>query len=82
MTQLVTRIDADLATALDDLVSAGVAKSRSDAVRQGLHILIDRHRRRRIGEAIVRGYEAQPQTDAGIAWADTATIRMIIEEPW
>ena len=82
MTQLVTRIDADLAAAVDDLVSAGVVESRSDAVRRGLHILIDRHRRRRIGEAIVRGYEALPQTDAEIAWADAATIRMIAEEPW
>ena len=69
MSQLVTRIDDDLAREVDALVSEGVVESRSDAVRQGLRELVDRHRRRRIGEAIVEGYRRQPQTEEEIGAA-------------
>ncbi len=82
MAQLVTRIDDELAAELDALVSEGVVESRSDAVRRALRALVDRHRRRRIGEAIVEGYRKQPQTEEEIGWADEATVRMIAEEPW
>lgn len=77
-----TRIDEQLARDLDELVSEGVVESRSDAVRQALRELVDRHRRRRIGEAIVEGYLRQPQTDEEVGWSDEAAIRMIKEEPW
>jgi Arc/MetJ-type ribon-helix-helix transcriptional regulator len=80
--QLVTRIDADLARELDALVGEGVVASRSDAVRQALRALIDRHRRRRIAEATVAAYTAQPQTEGEVGWADEAAIRMIEDEPW
>ena len=82
MSQLVTRIDADLARDLDALVADGVVGSRSDAVRTALRELIDRHRRRQIGDAIVEGYRRQPQTEEEIGWAHAATTRMIEEEPW
>lgn len=82
MTQLVTRIDDDLAALIDDLVSAGLVESRSDAVRRGLKILIDRHRRRTTAEAIIAGYRDQPQTEEELGWVDPATVRMIGEEPW
>ena len=82
MSQLVTRIDADLARDIDVLVAEGVVASRSEAVRQALRELIDRHRRRKIGDAIVEGYLRQPQTDEELAWTDEAARRMIEEEPW
>ena len=82
MNQLVTRIDDDLARAIDELVSEGVVDSRSDAVRQGLRALIDRHRRRRIAEADIAAYTAQPQTEEEAEWAYDASVRMIEEEPW
>ena len=82
MSQLVTRIDDDLAQEIDALVAEGVVESRSDAVRQALRALVDRHRRKRIGDAIVEGYRRQPQTEEEIGWADEASIRMIAEEPW
>lgn len=82
MSQLVTRIDDDLAREIDALVSEGVVESRSDAVRQALRELIDRHRRRRIAEATVAAYTAQPQTEEEVGWADEAAIRMIEDEPW
>lgn len=82
MAQLVTRVDDELAGAVDELVAAGVVESRSEAVRLGLEALIDRHRRAVIGARIVEGYRSTPQTEAEVGWADVASVRMIAEEPW
>lgn len=82
MAQLVTRVDDDLAAAVDELVEAGVVASRSEAVRLGLERLVDRHRRHQIGARIVEGYRSLPQTDAEMGWADESSVRMIAEEPW
>ena len=82
MPQLVTRVDAELIEALDELVEAGVVASRSDAVRVGLERLIDRHRRDEVGRQIVAGYVRHPQTDDEVAASDDAAARMIAEEPW
>lgn len=82
MSQLVTRIDDDLARDVDALVAEGIVASRSDAVRQALRELIDRHRRRRIADATVAAYTAQPQTEEELRGVDEAARRMIEEEPW
>lgn len=82
MAQLVTRIPDDLAEAVDRLVGDGVVSSRSEAVRLGLERLVDRERRRQIGQAIVDGYLRIPQADDELLWADDDTRRMIEEEPW
>jgi len=82
MTQFVTRLDETLASRVDALVADGVVASRSDAVRLGLAILIDREARRRTADQIVQGYLDRPQTDDEVAWADAATVRMIEEESW
>ena len=82
MAQLVTRIPDALAEDLDRLVAEGVVASRSEAVRLGLERLVDRERRRRIGQAIVDGYTRMPQTDDELLWTDEDTRRMIEEEPW
>ncbi|MFV1989035.1 MAG: ribbon-helix-helix domain-containing protein [Gemmatimonadota bacterium] len=82
MAQLVTRIDADLASHVDELVAEGVFESRSDAVRRGLRALIDDHRRRQTAEAIIRGYADTPQTEEEVGWTDEATRRMISDDPW
>lgn len=82
MSQLVTRIDDDLARDLDALVADGVVESRSDAVRTALRELIDRHRRRWNAEADIAAYTAQPQTEEEMLGVDEATKRMIEEEPW
>ena len=82
MAQLVTRVDEDLAAAVDELVAAGVVANRSEAVRLGLQRLVDRHRRDQLGARIVAGYRAIPQTDTEGAWADESPVKMIAEEPW
>ncbi len=80
--QIVTRVPPELAAQLDELVADGVFASRSDAVRQGLEELIDRERRRRVGEAIVEGYRRIPVTEEELAGIDEATVAMIEAEPW
>jgi Arc/MetJ-type ribon-helix-helix transcriptional regulator len=82
MAQLVTRVEDELAAAVDELVAAGVVASRSEAVRLGLERLVDRHRRSEIGARIANGYRAVPQTEQEVGWADDSSIRMIAEEPW
>lgn len=82
MTQLVARIDNDLAESIDQLIAEGVVESRSDAVRKGLHALIDQARRRRTADAIIAGYTQHPQTEDDVAWADRATVQMIADEAW
>lgn len=82
MTQLVTRISADLARDIDRLIAEGVVESRSDAVRQGLLALIEETARRRTADSIIAGYTRRPQSDEDAAWVDEATIQMIADEPW
>jgi len=82
MTQLVTRVADDLIARVDALVDDGAVASRSDAVRRGLEMLVDRERRRRTAAAIVQGYRAIPQDEDEAGWADEATRLMIAEEPW
>lgn len=82
MAQLVTRVDDHLVEQIDALVAAGVVANRSEAVRLGLTSLIDHHRRRQLGMAIVEGYRTLPQTDEELAGLDDATRALIAEEPW
>lgn len=80
--QLVTRIPDDVAAAIDDLVREGVFASRSDAVRAGLSVVIDRQRRLAVGRSIVDGYRRVPQAEDDLAWSDAASAAIIAEEPW
>jgi Arc/MetJ-type ribon-helix-helix transcriptional regulator len=82
MAQLVTRIDDEMARQLDELLETGAVASRSEAVRQGLEILFETHRRRRIGESIVEGYRRVPEGVGPDQWSDKATAAMIAEESW
>ena len=82
MTQIVVRIDDELAVKVDRLVDTGIVASRSEAVRRGLRALVDAERRRAIGAAIVEGYRRLPQTGDGLGWGDDMSVSMIVEEPW
>lgn len=82
MTQFVTRIDPELAAAVDALVSSGTVGSRSDAVRIALTELVEHHRRAQIGRSILSGYRRMPQTEEELAGLDGATRSLVTEEPW
>lgn len=82
MQQLVTRVDDRLVSEIDRLVGEGVFGSRSDAVREGLRVVVDRYRRAQVAGEIVAAYQATPQTDEEYSWSDDATRQMIAEEPW
>lgn len=82
MAQLVTRIDDQLASDIDDLVRDGVVASRSEAVRMGLEQLIDRYRRQRVGKQITEAYRRSPQTVEETTGLDEATRALVEEEPW
>lgn len=82
MAQLVTRVDDRLAALVDELVGQGLVESRSDAVRRGLAMLVDHHRRQGVAQAIVCGYLDLPQTEEEVGWADRASVQMIADEPW
>jgi hypothetical protein len=51
-------------------------------VRLGLERLVDEHRRRRVGEAIVDAYRRVPQTADELSGLEEATRALINEEPW
>jgi Arc/MetJ-type ribon-helix-helix transcriptional regulator len=78
MAQLVTRIDDELATAIDDLVTQGVYPNRSAAVRAALKELLRERRRQRDIEL----YRRFPQTEDELAGLAEETRAMIEEEPW
>jgi Arc/MetJ-type ribon-helix-helix transcriptional regulator len=81
--QIAVRLPNELAAALDGLVEPdGPFMTKADAVRSAIEELVDRDRRRRIGEAIAEGYRRIPQTDAEIARVHEDSIRSIEEEPW
>lgn len=80
--QLVTRVPDAVADAVDELVRDGVFSSRSEAVRAGLEVVVERERRAAVGRSIVDGYRRIPQEEDELAWPDTATATMIAEEPW
>jgi len=82
MAQLVTRVDDSLLAQIDELVADGVVRSRSEAVRLGVGVVLERHRRGRIGRAMADAYHRDPQTDSEVGWADAATEAMIAREPW
>jgi Arc/MetJ-type ribon-helix-helix transcriptional regulator len=82
MPQLVARIDAELLSSVDALISDGIVASRSDAVRVALERLVDVHRRRRIGEAIVEGYRRIPETEEELEGLEAETRALVAEEPW
>ena len=70
--------DDDLAAAVDALVTEGVYRSRSEAVRAALKELL-RERRR---QHEIEMYKRFPQTEEELAGIDEQTRRMIQEEPW
>jgi Arc/MetJ-type ribon-helix-helix transcriptional regulator len=82
MSQLVTRIDDEMADAIDALIASGEFASRSDVVREGIARLVDERRRQAIGDQILAGYDRLPETADELQQAEAAARAMIDDEPW
>lgn len=80
--QIAVRMSDELAARLGELVEGGRFVSKAEAVRTAVEELVDRERRRMIGEQIAEGYRRVPQTDDDLEEATRAAIRSIEEEPW
>ena len=82
MAQLVTRIDDEMADAIDALIASGEFASRSDVVREGVARLVDERRRQAIGDQIIAGYDRLPESPDELLRAEVAARAMIDDEPW
>jgi Arc/MetJ-type ribon-helix-helix transcriptional regulator len=80
--QVPTRFRNTEVQALDELVADGVADSRSEVIRLAVARLSERHRRAKVGAAIVAAYRAEPQTAEEDAWALANAIALTEAEPW
>jgi len=80
--QIAVRIPDALAKSLDGLVSEGRFETKAEAIRAALQTLVDRERRRQVGELIAAGYRRIPQDEDELETATRAAIRSIEEEPW
>lgn len=82
MAQLAIRMRPEQLAALDRLVAAGRFATRTAAIRDAVDGLLERERRRQIGESIAEGYRRVPQTDEDEATARVGAIASIRDEPW
>ena len=80
--QVPTRFRDTEVQALDELVADGVADSRSEVIRLAVARLAERHRRAKVGAAIVAAYRAEPQSAEEDAWALANAIALTEAEPW
>lgn len=80
--QIVVRVDDADAARVDRLVERGRYASRSEAVRDGLAVILDREARAAVGRSIAAGYSHLPQAGDDLERSTAATAAMIAEEPW
>ncbi len=81
-TQLIARIDDELLSGVDSLISLGLATNRSEVVRIALSELIERTTQAEVDRRLVAAYIAQPQPESDVVRAHAAALRMIAAEPW
>ncbi len=80
--QVPVRLPASVLVDLDALVTCGVFRSRTAAIRAGIEMIIAAEREREIDAAIVAGYRRCPPSPAEDR-AAVAELRAAIEdEPW
>jgi Arc/MetJ-type ribon-helix-helix transcriptional regulator len=73
--QVPVRIPDEDAERLDQIVASGRYASRSDALRQGLDLLLRAEREREIVESYRRAYEQEPQEESEVGlWAFAAFV--------
>jgi len=81
-TPIPTRLDEGEIATLDEVVSAGLASSRADAIRLSIKRMKDALHRAQIGDEIVSGYQAMPQTKEEITAARVGALALLDSESW
>ena len=77
-----TRLDEDEIAALDELVDAGLANNRAEAIRLSIRRMKESFDRARIGDQIVTGYMAMPQTKEELDAARVGAVALLDAESW
>jgi Arc/MetJ-type ribon-helix-helix transcriptional regulator len=77
-----TRFDEHELAAIDELVAAGVAGTRSEVIRVAVSELHDRHARAAVGAAIAEAYRRTPETPDDDALAMANANALTEAEPW
>ena len=72
--QIAVRIPTELADDLDAIVATGRFETRAEAIRSAIEALVESDRRRRIGDAIVEGYERLPQHEDELEQDDWSSL--------
>jgi Arc/MetJ-type ribon-helix-helix transcriptional regulator len=70
--QVALRLDGEQLREVDQLVHSGAFPNRAAAIRAGLALVLQEHRRRAIVEAYQRGYARAPQSGDDVEWVETA----------
>ena len=81
-TPIPTRLDEDEIAALDELVDAGLANNRAEAIRLSIRRMKESFDRARIGDQIVTGYMAMPQTKEELDAARVGAVALLDAESW
>lgn len=69
-------------SAIDRLVAAGRFSSRSEAVRAGLDLVVDRSGAEQIDRSFADGFGRVPETDEELRDAERLASEAIRDEPW
>lgn len=81
-TQIAVKLPDATVEELDRLVRAGRFANRSDAVRVGLALVLDRDREQAIDRAFAAGFARLPDTDSDLEVAKALGNQSINDEPW
>lgn len=80
--QIAVKLPGHVLTAIDELVDDGRFDSRSDVVRTGLSLVLERARAERIDRSFSEGFGRLPEGPDELADARRLAIDAINAEPW
>ncbi|MGI8936966.1 MAG: ribbon-helix-helix domain-containing protein [Iamia sp.] len=80
--QIAVKLSDEVVETVDALVQAGSFRSRSDAVRRGLDLAVERAQSAEIDHAFTEGFTRFPDRPDEVAAARRLAVEAIEAEPW